>query len=85
MSRNPPASINRMLNRTSGSTEYKPNFPAMDADDHSTENMSPVKIYWVNDFSTSAGCWVLKKAVHINYEQLFCKNQIVQKYKFTLS
>jgi len=50
----------------------------MDADDHNTEKVMPVKIYRVNDFST----WVYlsgnKKAVHITYEQLFMQpNQIV--------
>jgi len=65
-----------MLNRTSGSTEYKPNFPAMDAEDHSTEKIMPEKMYLVKDLSTCV--MSNKKAVHSNYEQLFMQpNQIV--------
>jgi len=47
-----PANTKRILKSTSGSTEYNPNFPAMEADDQSTENMMPEKIYRVKDFST---------------------------------
>lgn len=44
-----PAMINRMVNKTRGSADRIPNFPAVDADAQSIENKMPVMIKRVED------------------------------------
>jgi hypothetical protein len=48
--RRTPAAKNRMVKKVSGSTDWIPNFPAVDADAHNSAKAMPVRMYFGSMF-----------------------------------